>query len=345
MIIPCMAVGSAVAAEKPQPTLLPSPVTVEIRYDGPADRISVRARAARLPEVLREISRATAVTIDWRDDELREVHVSVDIEQASLERAIRQLLGGFNSALSYSSGDAGAGAPRGRLLKVAVLSSKSGASSTNDAAGGTSRGEPKHARSWEVARPDSGSVVRHLFENRFAAREIVDILTQRANANLRVETEQALVQILSERDFRRYGPAIDVLKDLAPEKAVTALARWLGVADRQMQVVAAAALGQIKHDGSVEALAPVLTGDDAVARQTAASSLARIGSETASAALLGAFVSGDDAMRQGVTVAIASHGVPAARQALAGLVAAGPGPRPSGAKSPDWPKSNREMRQ
>ena len=62
-----------------------------------------------------------------------------------------------------------------------------------------------------------------------------------------------MLHILGERDFRRYGAAVDVLKDLAPETAIAALTPWLGAEDRQMRVVAVVALGKPEHARSVQA--------------------------------------------------------------------------------------------
>lgn len=338
----CASVGSAVAGEKPD-LMAPSPAALELRYEGLGDLISVRARAARLGEVLREISRATALTIDCRDPELLDERVSIDIERASLERAIGQLLGAFNTALSYSAEAAGADLSRGRLQRVVLLSRKSGASPMTDAVGRPSSAADEPAKSRDPAPPSSEALVRYLLGNRFAAREIVDFLTRSADAALKAQAEEALVQILGERDFRLYGPAVDVLKELAPEKAIAALSPWLGTSDRQMRVVAAATLGLIENDGSVEALTAALAGDDPVTRQAAASSLAQIRTEAASAALLHAYLSGDERVRRPIAVAIASHGHPTAQAALA-VVSASPVSKHAPAKrGADWPNSNERM--
>ena len=273
----CWAAASVVAAEQVRPPPR-SPVALEVVYDRAADLISVRARAARLAEVLGEISRAAAVTIAWRDTELR-------TRPSPSPLITRHWNKRFSS---YSTGSTAPSPTHPRMSEPALLAVDSSRSSScragqaRPSSAGEADADARAAtdstpEAGTPRQPDSGSVVRHLIGNRFAAREIVDSLTRGADATLREATEDALVQLLSERDFRLYGRVVDVLKDLAPEKAIAALTRWLDIGDSQMRVVAAAALGQIKHDRSVEALTAGPDGDGPMTPQAAASSLARIG--------------------------------------------------------------------
>jgi HEAT repeat protein len=174
----------------------------------------------------------------------------------------------------------------------------------------------------------------------------VAFLATAADARLRAETEDALARILSEGDFRQYGAAIEVLKELAPEKAVGALSSWLGTGDRQMRVVAAASLGQIDSEQSVDALTAALGGRDALTRQAAASSLAQIRSDGARAALLDAYRSAGPDIQESIAIAIASHGDQSVQRALASVAA----PLGSSARSlpvagASWPGSNQQITQ
>jgi hypothetical protein len=325
----CALAGGAGAADE---TARSPRIDIQVTYDPAADLISIRAQGVRLREVLGQVADTAAITVVGAEGGALSARASIDIERAPLERALRQLLGDISFTLLYSSEPAGGSGTRGRPIELIV---------------GKMRAGPDPAREVAPATPSdpmstsSESLVRQLMERRFAASEIVGTLTDTGNPTLRAETEEALLQLLGEPDFRRYGAAADVLKHLAPAQAAAALTPWLGDGDAQRRVVAVVALGDLQNDASVEPLTAALTGGDPVARQAAASSLARIGSPAATAALLGTYVSGDEGVRTPIAVAIASHGGQATQWALA-LLSPTRGSAPSRpTASVDWPRSNR----
>src|SRR4051812_29393765 len=98
--------------------------TVEIAYDAAAAVLSVHARQTPLNSLLEEIARAAKVHIRSSVD-VSPVGVTVDLTRLPLERALKELLPGFNLAFIYEP-VAGAGEGGASVQLTGVMLSPKG---------------------------------------------------------------------------------------------------------------------------------------------------------------------------------------------------------------------------
>jgi len=298
--------GVSVAAE-PQGSLA-------VVYDRQNDVLSVEAHEVSLGRVLHEVSSKTSVTIDSQNKELLRERVSVAIQRLPLERALSQLLAGYNSASSYASAppeQVKASSSNLRVDKVLVLSKKQAASGDEAlaATGPGSRpatghhaglGAPAQSRS-----ADAASTVRALKESGVSGdrdRAVADLLG-----------------LVAARDAAARQEAMMALTDLAPERAVQPLMDILQdrSEDPQSRMRAAALLGQIGDPKAVDVLIRVFGDGERNVQQAAAGGLARIGGDRSVQFLLRVFSTNDRQLHQTVATALAFHGDDHAKAALA----------------------------
>ena len=272
--------------------------------DPATQRVSIHARDARLVDLLREIGRVTGLEIGSVRGELADDRASLELSDAPLVDALAVLLKAYNTAF-VSAAEPAERTRRPVPGKLLVISRKDGPAGITAV----------------VSLPASVSPVQRLFVDPSTASTIAHELKQSGSEALRAEVEERLLGILKERDRTFVDVAIDTLKDLAPERALSILLEWLRHDTARIRRAGVVALGRLGHEDAIAPLLVVLD-KDATARQAAASSLALIGGR-ATEVLLRAYVAGDNATRYPIAVAIASHGDSGSQRALATLVQAG----------------------
>lgn len=310
--------GSLALAQSPTGPSRKSSI-LEVRYDPVSDQLSLRADQTSLQEVLQEISQIARVSIDAPKEVLLSEELSVEMKDLSVERALRQLLQGFNSAFLYSPAvDPQRGTNPLRLVKVILLSRKA-SGQTVERQSGT---DPQPA-----VGPGAALLRAVIDNNSLSAKALVQALREPGNEGERERAVEALLETLSDKSFPSHYDAIAALHQLAPEKAVAALANLLHGEDQEMRVIAATGLGQMGDERAIHPLISALTGNDPLTRQVAADSLARIGGQRATDALFQAYLAGDQGLKQAVAGAVAFHAADEkSQQALALVIAGAPVP-------------------
>lgn len=331
LLVTCLLPGLA-QSEPPPPTASAAPLVLaqnaagssrkspvlEVQYDPATDRLSIRADQTPLREVLREISQRARVSIRAPDERLLSEELSVELKNLPVEQALRRLFQGFDSVFLYSPAvEPQRGTNPSRLDKVILFSRKAG-------------GQIVARQSGTDPGPAVGSgaaLLRTVTDNNSAlAAARIQALREPGTERERGKALEALLETLSDKTFPAPYDAIAALHQLAPEKAVGALANLLQGDDQEMRVIAATGLGQMGDERAVYPLTTVLTGNDPLTRQIAANSLARIGGQRATDALFQAYLGGDKRLKQAVAGAVAFHADEKSQQALALVIAGGPVP-------------------
>jgi hypothetical protein len=294
---------------------------IRVSMNSATQRVSIHAREVRLVDLLREIGRVTGLEIGSIRAELASDRASLELSDAPLVDALAGLLKSYNTAF-VSAAENAERTRRPMPGKLLVISRKDGPGAIT-----------------AMAPPSSVSPVERLFVDPSTAATVAHELRQPGSEALRTEVEERLLGVLKERDRMFVDVAIDTLKDLAPERALSILLEWLRHDTARVRRAGVVALGRLGHEDAIAPLLVVLD-TDATARQAAASSLALIGGR-ATDALLRAYVAGDNATRYPIAVAIASHGDSSSQRALATLVQAGHTSRPPAAHEVASRRTNR----
>ena len=297
----------------------PSPSSIlEVQYNPVSDQLSIRADRTSLQAVLQEISQTARVSIDAPKEQLPSEELSIEMKDLSVEQALRQLLQGFNSAFLYSPAvEPQRGTTPLRLVKVILLSRKASAL-TVELQSGT---DPRPA-----VGPGAALLRAVIDHNSLVAKAFVQALREPGRENEREQAVEAVLETLSDKNFPSHYDAIAALHQLAPEKALAALANLLHGDDQEMRVIAATGLGQIGDERAIDPLIFTLTGNDPLTRQVAANSLARIGGQRATDALFHAYLAGDQGLKQAIAGAVAFQADEKSQQTLALVIAGGPVP-------------------
>lgn len=248
------------------------------------DLVSVRAREARVVDVLEEIARQAP--LEFSSDEAPTERITLELRRVPLATAIRRILRDRNFLLSNGEREQGEDS---RELRVLAYHEPSSTAPTEALALDVRHGDPETRR---AAVEDLGTV-----DDADGATEIVTSALADTNLEVRREAVASLANIgtndavaglaiaLQDQSEDVREDAVDALADLREPATIPLLEEALRDPDEDVRQAAIEALAEMRGDEAAHALAIALDDRDPALREDAVDALGENGGPQAIALL------------------------------------------------------------
>src|SRR5262249_11626797 len=236
------------------------PSMLEVAYDRATGLLSIQARDTPLDTVLQALSKQVPFRLDAWHQELLNEPISVELRHLSLERALREVLRGFNAVfLSSSASD--------QPIRIILLSRIQAATDPTTVKEGAQTVEALLETLHDKDLPARAGAIALL--KGFAPEKAVAVLEQ----------------WLQENDPESRVFAADQLGDVGGERAIEALTPFLTEEDPRTRQVVANSLARIGGDSVRQSLIAAFREGDNALKLAALKAIASYGDETSQEAL------------------------------------------------------------